>query len=449
MKRSGGETSSDDCKQAKVLKSNESVDTAENINDDERHYPEKVKMSDADDKHNSSPSKDRVSVMKKKISSSDNLEDSSSRRGKDGQNSSPENNESSGSKGEEKRYHSSTHKDKSRGSSRDRDKHHSSTHKDKSRGFSRDRDKHHSSTHKDKSRGSSRDRDKHHSSTHKDNSSGSRQDRDKQHSSSHPKDKSSGFGGDKDRHLSSSRKDKFTGSRKHKDISEYFSASSSPRRNQDEQKNSNPDYPSSSQKVKSPRRESRFNSVDLIEKTKLNLQDSITLMKQDYSKDRKEHFHFFFGKVSPFSNFHPAKFDLDGVTYSCSEQYMMHQKAVIFQDPYHANEIMKATDPVKMKKLGRQVQNFDAKHWANISEKVVKRGIMAKFKQNKNLMRALIATFPCILVEAAPRDRLWGIGLGAQNPKAHSRKSWRGKNKLGYLLTNIRNEIMRNEGLFS
>jgi predicted NAD-dependent protein-ADP-ribosyltransferase YbiA (DUF1768 family) len=52
-------------------------------------------------------------------------------------------------------------------------------------------------------------------------------------------------------------------------------------------------------------------------------------------------------------------------------------------------------------------------------------------------------------VEAAGRDRLWGIGLGAKNEKAHSRKTWRGKNKLGYLLTHIRNEIMEKEGYFS
>ena len=72
-----------------------------------------------------------------------------------------------------------------------------------------------------------------------------------------------------------------------------------------------------------------------------------------------------------------------------------------------------------------------------------------KFEQNERLKKALIATFPRILVEAAPRDRLWGIGMGSSNIKAYSRLTWRGQNKLGYLLTNIRNEIMEKEGLFS
>ena len=40
-----------------------------------------------------------------------------------------------------------------------------------------------------------------------------------------------------------------------------------------------------------------------------------------------EKFTFFFGAESPFSQWHPAVFTLDGVEYNCAEQYMMSQKA--------------------------------------------------------------------------------------------------------------------------
>lgn len=60
---------------------------------------------------------------------------------------------------------------------------------------------------------------------------------------------------------------------------------------------------------------------------KYRKEDSISLLNQDPVNDRAEHFCYFFGKNSPFSNFHPAKFVLDGMEYSCSEQYMMYQKA--------------------------------------------------------------------------------------------------------------------------
>lgn len=64
------------------------------------------------------------------------------------------------------------------------------------------------------------------------------------------------------------------------------------------------------------------------EKTKtFRKEDSESLITQDPVNDRPEHFCHFYGKDSPFSNFHPAKFVLDGVLYNCSEQYMMYQKA--------------------------------------------------------------------------------------------------------------------------
>nr|XP_022314279.1 peptidyl-prolyl cis-trans isomerase G-like isoform X2 [Crassostrea virginica] len=182
---------------------------------------------------------------------------------------------------------------------------------------------------------------------------------------------------------------------------------------------------------------------------KLYKEDSLKLIKQDKRMDKKEHFCFFFGKDSPFSNFHSAAFEVQGIRYRCSEQFMMHQKAVLFEDNNHADLIMRATDPREMKKLGRKVENFNPNVWGMKSERIVRVGIKAKFEQNERLKKALIATFPRILVEAAPRDRLWGIGMGSSNIKAYSRLTWRGQNKLGYLLTYIRNEIMEKEGLFS
>ncbi|XP_078316624.1 uncharacterized protein LOC111118880 isoform X2 [Crassostrea virginica] len=182
---------------------------------------------------------------------------------------------------------------------------------------------------------------------------------------------------------------------------------------------------------------------------KIYMEDSLKLINQDRKMDKKEHFCFFFGKDSPFSNFHSAAFEVQGIWYCCSEQFMMHQKAVLFDDKNHAHLIMRATDPREMKKLGRKVEKFNPYVWGKESEEIVKVGIKAKFEQNEKLKKALIATFPRILVEAAPRDRLWGIGMGSSNKNAYCRLTWKGQNKLGYLLTKIRNEIMEKEGLFS
>ena len=61
------------------------------------------------------------------------------------------------------------------------------------------------------------------------------------------------------------------------------------------------------------------------------------------------------------------------------------------------------------------------------------------------MKKALYATYPRDLVEASPRDRLWGIGLGATNPKAQDPSQWRGKNLLGKTLTDVRDKLWEDE----
>lgn len=74
---------------------------------------------------------------------------------------------------------------------------------------------------------------------------------------------------------------------------------------------------------------------------------------------------------------------------------------------------------------------------------------LLQFKQNPHLEKALIDTFPRILAEATPRGPLWGIGLGLSDPLIKKRNTWRGDNWLGYLLTDVRNQIMEEKGMFS
>lgn len=47
------------------------------------------------------------------------------------------------------------------------------------------------------------------------------------------------------------------------------------------------------------------------------------------SQAQEEKFVFFYGKNSPFSQHFAVDFEIDGITYNCAEQYMMHQKAGI------------------------------------------------------------------------------------------------------------------------
>ncbi|PVD23799.1 hypothetical protein C0Q70_17073 [Pomacea canaliculata] len=161
----------------------------------------------------------------------------------------------------------------------------------------------------------------------------------------------------------------------------------------------------------------------------------------------KKNFEFFWRKDSPFSQWHKAKFSVDGQLYNCAEQFMMHQKAVLFGDHAVAEKILTSKDPRAQKSLGRKVKNFDEAAWTGECFNIVKRGNRAKFSQNDSLKSILFATHPRTLVEASPVDTIWGIGLSEDNPLAWDRSTWQGKNLLGLALTEVRDELMGEEQL--
>jgi len=54
----------------------------------------------------------------------------------------------------------------------------------------------------------------------------------------------------------------------------------------------------------------------------------------------------------------------------------------------------------------------------------------------------LLATAGTILAEASPVDTKWGIGLAQDHPHAKRRDMWRGENRLGEVLMEVRDEML-------
>lgn len=152
-----------------------------------------------------------------------------------------------------------------------------------------------------------------------------------------------------------------------------------------------------------------------------------------------EQFHFFWSGL--FSQWYPCKFTHGGVEYNCTEQFMMAQKALMFDDVLTYAKIMASNNPKEQKALGRRVQNFDDVKWRLNARKIVYIGNYRKFTQNSRLYDALMATGDKILVEASPYDTVWGIGLIETDPRAQSRETWLGTNWLGEVLTKLRDEL--------
>jgi len=154
------------------------------------------------------------------------------------------------------------------------------------------------------------------------------------------------------------------------------------------------------------------------------------------------------GDAAVFSNWYTpenAFVDADGNKFSTNEHYMMWRKAVLFGDTEMAELILAADTAKKAKGYGRKVRNFDEKTWSENSVGIVADGCELKFSQCKYAKSVLLGTNDKILVEAAPRDRIWGIGMGKGNSNRLDPNQWRGKNLLGEALMIARDRLKKKE----
>lgn len=107
-----------------------------------------------------------------------------------------------------------------------------------------------------------------------------------------------------------------------------------------------------------------------------------------------------------------------------------------------AAAIMAEKIPAKQKYLARgprvRFTRWQEKKWDAIKLEVVTKGNYYKFSQNAGLKKLLLETGDRELIEAAPNDKIWGIGFEASDAKKHvHRKHW-GRNLLGIALMTVR-----------
>lgn len=182
------------------------------------------------------------------------------------------------------------------------------------------------------------------------------------------------------------------------------------------------------------------------DKSMLNMKYSVETIKQIACENPDLQFVYFWAEkptkngVSEtcLSQWYDTAFEVAGVKYHTAEQYMMAQKALLFNDLVVYGEIMAADNPREYKKLGRKIRNFDGKVWDTKKYEIVVEGNKAKFSQNVELKEFILSTGDAILVEASPYDKIWGIGLYPAQAAKGSVDEWKGLNLLGCALMEVR-----------
>ncbi|MCS5712180.1 NADAR domain-containing protein [Candidatus Berkiella aquae] len=141
------------------------------------------------------------------------------------------------------------------------------------------------------------------------------------------------------------------------------------------------------------------------------------------------------------SQWYPAPFQINNLTYLTAEHYMMAEKARLFNDQVIVEKILKAICPQEVKALGREIKHFDEAQWREQRSEIVIQGNLAKFAQNPLLKHFLLKTANQVLVEASPVDKIWGIGLAENDLQIQDPEKWLGLNLLGFALMKVRRRL--------
>ncbi len=128
------------------------------------------------------------------------------------------------------------------------------------------------------------------------------------------------------------------------------------------------------------------------------------------------------------SNFYPSSIAGGGRRYGTVEHFFQASKA---RTEAEHDVVRRAGTPGKAKKLGRKVALRAG--WEGMKVEVMRKGLLAKFRQHAELGELLLSTGEREIHEDAPRDSVWGWQEG------------RGQDLLGRLLVEVR-ETLREEG---
>eukprot|EP00347_Sterkiella_histriomuscorum_P005831 403355104 len=127
------------------------------------------------------------------------------------------------------------------------------------------------------------------------------------------------------------------------------------------------------------------------------------------------------------SNFYESPLEYEDKIYPTSEHYYQAMK---FEDEELQEKVRKASTPSQAAKMGRNKSNPIRRDWEEMKDEVMFKGLVAKFTQNSDLKRRLLATESSELIEHTKRDSYWGDGGDGS-----------GQNMLGKILMRVRDQL--------
>ena len=147
------------------------------------------------------------------------------------------------------------------------------------------------------------------------------------------------------------------------------------------------------------------------------------------------------GEYRYMSNDAEYPMEVDGKKYPTVEHYYQAMKAETFEDKEVFDKILVTKTPKAAKAKGKEVKNFIKEVWDSKREGIMEKGVRAKFTQHPELRKKLVETGDKQIGKADGRNTFWGIGSSMTSDKSKTPSKWRGQNKLGKILMELRDTL--------
>lgn len=149
--------------------------------------------------------------------------------------------------------------------------------------------------------------------------------------------------------------------------------------------------------------------------------------------------------INDFSHHNLFSHEPEKITFQTGEAFFQSRKAVFVGDKKNYYKIINAKSPSETKRIARTIK-LDPNKWDLVRDDMMEKVIKEKFEQNPELKSQLMSPEfdDKIFVEASPWDKYWGIGMGEFELESLYEvegkiPNFKGKNKLGEIITEYRN----------
>ena len=150
----------------------------------------------------------------------------------------------------------------------------------------------------------------------------------------------------------------------------------------------------------------------------------------------------FFGELNPLSNFHPCQFEVNGIKFHSSEEFIQYTKASFFNDLETSKKILASQSALECKTMSRNIKGYEDSKWDESAKFVCQNGIAEKFHQNPRLMEALANMGSKVLVKSAS-NKLSGTGVPLHKASCLDSTLWSGNGILGKIQCEISQEYFQ------